>query len=532
MPGGSKTIQRTMIRLFIIFILIVSAQSIRAQPTEYDIRMSGDYYWGEAVSLDRSEAVSLARSDLIGRIVTIVVADQTHGITEDDEEFSTFYASATRTISRMELRGLDHKVSERRDGSFSALAWLHRDDYNRSIEIERERQLGLAAHAAQIEREDGLNRAIPFLYRAFLSTYYFPEPLYLRDESGRSIEAREYYRRKLDRWAAGIEVTAGRPDGGVMPGDVVEIGIPLQFYSAGQVASDVEVGLDIAGYGARQTTGGQTRLFLERLPNKLQEDHAIRFRPALEDTRANRDWMVLAGEAGPFYRRNISIDFSPIVTVDFDAQRIADNTYRFTNRIENLSISHIEWDFGDGTSSHEWNPAHQFAGLDPAPVITLRLNRDPDLEIRKELTPRGLRPVARDPRPRERTVSARDRETPPPDRVAMPDPSVRQTFSWNRPGLTPEKRRFLRELSSQTDAGEILRSLQTHARSLDLQYGNRSVIRLESDSFVVIVDPQNYDVKAFLSPVQDGGRFDLLSGRRIINFEETYRGLGSVWIEP
>ena len=542
--------------LFLVFF--VAAQ---AQPSEYDIKMSGEYYWGEAVSLDRSEAVSLARSDLIGRIVTLVVADQTYGISEDDEEFSTYYISATRTISRMELRGLDHIVRERRDGSFDVLAWLHRDDYVRSMEIERERQIGLARHAAQIEQEEGLNKAIPFIYRAFLNTYYFPEPLYFSDEAGHSIEAREYYRRKLDRWAAQIEVASDRPDGGMMPGDVVEIGIPIRFSVDGRTASDLEVGFDIAGYGTRQTIGGHTQLFLERLPARLTENYTLRFRPALEDTRANRDWLVLASEVGPFYRRTLSIDFSPIITVDFSARSIAENTYRFTSRIKNLSISHIEWDFGDGKISHEWNPAHQFEKLEPPPHITLRLNRSSDLEVTKKIAQDGLRlpvreseapeapepseppvaaalPVLHDPLPREPDDTS-DRVEDPPDpdpyvaaRTIIPDPVPRKTFSWQQPGLTPDKRRFLRELSSQTDAGEILRSLQTHAGRLGLSYGNRAIVQLENDSFIVIVDPQNHSVRAFLSPVQDGGRFDLHSGSRIINFEETYRGLGAVWIEP
>lgn len=512
-------------------LLMLAAGTANGQPDDYEIRMSGNYFWGEGVSLDRAEAVSLAQGDLIGRIVTLVIAEQDHGITEDDDGFSTFYASATRTISRMELRGLDHRVRERPDGSFSVLAWLHRDDYARSIETERERQIGLAEHAAQIEREDGLNRAIPFIYRAFLNTYYFPEPLYLPDEAGRNIEAREYYRRKLDRWASQIEITPGRPEGGNLEGDVVEIGIPLRFAVGRQAASELDVGLDIPGYGTRATIGGQTRLYLERLPSRPSETFTLRYRPALEDTRANRDWMLLAESIGPFYRSNITLDFTPVITIGFTSTRVADKAYRFHSRIENLSISHVEWDFGDGTVSHEWHPAHQFSTLDPPPEITLRLNRNPDLEIRQKLTADGLRPVDRQP------VAASGRDTRArtgvdTGREMAPDFTRRAAFSWQHPGLTPDKRRFLRDLALQDDSGEILRSLQTHARHLGIRYGNRSAVEIINDSFVVIVDPQTYHVEAFLSSVQDGARFDLKGGGRVLNFEEAYRGFGTIWIQP
>ena len=499
-------------------LLPASAVAQSGPPDEYEIRMSGNYYWGEAVSMVRSEAISLARSDLIGKIVILVVSEQVHGISEDDEQFSSYYESASRTISRMELRGLDHTVIERRDGSFQALAWLHKDDYARSLELERERQIGLAEHAAGIERREGLDRAIPVIYRAFLNTYYFPEPLYLTDESGRRVEAQQYYRSKLDRWAAGLNLIAEAPEGGMMPGDVIEITVPVSSVDRDRPSSELKMGFDIAGYGYRKTVGGNTRLFLERLPDRPKESITVRFRPALEDTRANREWMVLAEEVGPWYRRDLAIDFSPIITVDFTAREIAGNAWRFQSRIDNLSLNHIEWDFGDGTFSDERNPAHQYKRLDSPVRVTLRVNRNPELTVVKELGPQGLRAVAE----AVRTEPAR----------SDPAPSIHSTFQWQEMTTSPENRRYLRTLSGEEDAGEILRSLQTRARHQNIRYGNRAAIQIVDESFVVIVDPESLRVRAFLSPVQQGSRFDLKTGNRIINFEEAYRGYGTIWIEP
>ena len=540
-----------MARIFITILLLLAAQSVHSQPTEYDIKIGGDYHWGEAVSESRSEAISLARSDLIGRIVTVVVADQTYDIAEDDKEFSTFYRSTSRTISRMELRGLDHIATERPDGTFRALAYIHRDDYQRSIETERDRQIALADQAAEIEREDGLNTAIPWYYRAFLNTYYFPEPIYLTDDAGRSIEARQYYRRKLDRWADRISIRTGQPSGGLMPGNVLEMSIPLELTTGNRPVTTLDIGFDIAGYGTRLTVSGSTELYLERLPSRPVESFTLVFRPALEETRSNRDWQLLASEIGPFYRRNISIDFTPVMNINFIAHNIAGKAWRFTSRIENISISHLEWDFGDGTYSEEMHPAHTFRQLDPPPTVTLTLNRNPDLQVAKKVTPTGLKTVrafgeerppapaitrptrADSRRPEEPVRAERDeaiRDRVLPDRADI-DPGTDQ-FRWRTLDLTPGKRAYLQQISREKDSGEILRSLQTHARGLDIRFGNSSAVQNQDNSFVAIVDPETYEVVAFITPVQHGRRTELHSGRRVINLAEEFRGLGSVWIEP
>lgn len=522
------------IRIIAIIVLLVSAQSSLSQPTEYDIKISGNYHWGEAVSESRTEAISLARSDLISRIVTVVVADQTYEITEDEEEFSTFYQSAARTISRMELRGLEHNVTERPDGTYSALAYIHSKDYERSIETERQRQIEFAEYAMDIEQEDGLNEAISWYYRAFLNTYYFPEPLYLADESGRNIEARQFYRRKLDQWATRIQIQTGRPSGGLMPGDVLEVSIPLEFTVQNRPVSTLDVGFDIAGYGTRQTINGSTELYLEQLPSNLSESFTLRFRPALDDTRTNRDWQMLAAETGPYYRRTIPVDFTPVIYLNFTARPISDHAWRFTSNIENLNITHVEWDFGDGMYSNELHPAHTFDDPEPSPRVTLTVNRNSDLQVVKKVTPSGLESV-RDFGEESQKVSA-DRERPPPDVANNADRAetrfVSAPFRWRDLNLPVGKRAFLQEISKVEDSGEILRSLQTHGRRLDIRYGNSSAVRSTDDSFVAIVDPDSYEIVAFLTPLRDGRRTELHSGIHVINLSETYRGLGSVWIEP
>lgn len=529
-----KIIQCIMARVCTIIILLFSVQNGLSQPTEYDIKIGGDYHWGEAVSENRSEAVSLARADLINRIVTVVVADQIYDITEDDEEFSTFYQSASRTISRMELRGLDHLVKERPDGTYGALAYIHEEDYERSIDVERERQTEFAEFAMDIEREDGLNQAIPWYYRAFLNTYYFPEPLYLTDDSGRSIEARQFYRRKLDQWAGRIQIEIGRPSGGLMPGNVLEVSIPLKFTVQNHAASPLDVGFDLAGYGTRRTISGSTELYLERLPGSLSETFTLRFRPALEDTRSNRDWQVLAAETGPYYRRTITVDFSPMIRIDFTARPISDHAWRFNSRIENINITHVEWDFGDGTYSNELDPAHTFDEPEPPPRVTLTVNRNSDLQVVKKVTASGLESV-REFGEEPPLVSA-DRERPDPDVARDADRAevepASAPFRWRDLNLPAGKRAFLQEISKVEDSGEILRSLQTHGRRLDIRYGNSSAVRSTDDSFVAIVDPESYEIVAFLTPSRDGRRTELHSGKRVINLAETYRGMGSVWIEP
>ena len=506
----------------IIFALVFGnpGMILADDPDELEIRRSGNYYWGEGVSEDRSEAISLARNELIGRIVTLVVAEQTYDITEDDEEYNTYYRSATRTISRMEIRGLDHRVTERRDGSYSALAWLHKEDYERTLDIERDRHVSKVRDIQRMSRSDGLNSVMREVYHAFLTTYYFPEPLYLPDGHGSETNARSLYRRKIDRWADEVRITSGTPEGGVMPGDVVEVRIPFQFEVEGRPVYTLKAGFDRAGYGTRRTIDGRTELYLERLPDRPVETHTLNFRPAVDQGGDDsREWRALASDIGPFYRRSVEIDFSPIIEVDFSARNIGSDAFRFNSRIENLSVSDIEWDFGDGTYSDEHNPAHQFDNPDYPVQITLSLNNRDDLTVVKELDSDGtLQPI--------REVGGDQEE------MAETEPASRQTFSWSDLDLRSDKKDFLQDMSELSDAGELQRDLQTIGARTNIRFGNRDAVGSESESFVFIVDPDSHDIVGILSPEHEGIRTDIKTGERVINMEETYRGYGSVWLEP
>lgn len=483
--------------------------ALDAHPDQDKIKRSGDYYWGEAISEQRSEAITLARSELISRIVVVVITE-TESITIDEiDEFSDDFRNRTRTMSRLELRGLDHIVNERPDGTFHALAFLHKKDYERSLETERERQLDFAREIIDIEKNRGLNHAIPWIYRAYLTSYYFPESIPLIDETGRKTALREYYHRKLDQWASLIRIETGTPEGGWMPDNIVELNIPVNVYAGDEPASLVNIGFDLPGYGKRSTIDGRTRISLDRLPNQPMESFSLRFRAGLEERRDNQDLIRLAGEIGPFYRRNITIDFNPLITYDFTGENVSGNVWSFSSIIRNISTNYVEWDFGDGSYSQDLNPIHTFNSLQPPPRVKLTLNRNPDLVIEKKITSEGLRPVEGD----ERLVS---------DKL----------WGWNVFSGSGSKRVLLQRLVREQDAREINKTLQAQAARLGIQYGNKRHVRSARDSFIVIVDPKNFQVNAFLSPVYEGSRTNLWDNRLVKDLEAEFRNLGMIYIQP
>lgn len=508
--------------LLLVMLLIFGTKLASATdvPDQLEIKRSGNYYWGEGVSKDRSEAISLARNELIGRIVTLVVSEETYDVSEDDDDFNTYFRSATRTISRMEIRGLDHHVTERRDGSYSALAWLHKEDYRRTLDVERDRHISQVKDIQRIAGRDGFNFVMQEIYHAFLTTYYFPEPLYLPDGDESETNARSLYRRKIDRWADNVRITSGAPSGGLMPGNVIEISVPFRFKFENRPANTLRAGFDRTGYGTRRTVDGRTELYLERLPDRPVESHTIIFRPAVDQGRNGaREWNALASDVGPFYRRSVEIDFTPVIQVDFSVRSIGSDAYRFSSRIENLSISDITWDFGDGTFTDEKNPAHKFDDSAYPVQITLTLNNNEDLSVVKELESNGSLT----------TIRAFGDEH---EEIAVTEPSPDHAFSWSDLDLHPEEKKILREMSELNDAGRLHRDLQTIANRMNMRFGNRQTVGSESESFVVIVDPESHTIVGFLSPEHQGIRTDIKTGERVINMEETYRGYGSIWLEP
>lgn len=542
-----------------------------ARPDKIRIMRSGEFYFGQSVSMSREEALQNSKADLINKIVTRVVSQASQGFTEDDEAYRSYYNQTTRTASRLELRGLDYLVEQRRDDSFEVTSFINKADFERSLQKETDRQLGLFRSARLIEEEQGLNQAIPWYYGAYLNTFFFPDLLLLELEDGERADAQTWYRNRLQEWVSELDFEVGRASGGTVQ-DLFQAEVPLSVEWNGEPARSLAVGLDLPDYGKTRTVEGRTRLFIDRLPERRRQTYRITFQPVLEETPANRELNDLAIKTGPFFQRDMEVDFGELVRVDVGVRRLSDTAIRFSPELRNLSVAQFEWQFGNGETSMEQSPTLQLDQVEEPLSVILTVNGHPDLQVRRlyadgKLTDPDAVPVRPVAPPETSAGDERSIPTPPepptdPTASAEPvtpeepapsaqtgesvesdlaDSSFEPPASTSSRGvdvdllqdvpLTSREREFVWELKDIETVAGLQDALREMMKVEQIRSGGSQSVPSPGRSFIAIVDPVDRSVKAFLTPEVNGVRTDLRTGRTVRDLAAAYKGLGPVFIQ-
>jgi len=523
--------------LYLVVMMLWIPGAVLAQPDIARIKLSGNYYWGSATALDRQEALDLARQDLLQRILVVIVSSSELVQEEVDFQSSSSFQIRSRSLSRMELRGLDYHAEQKRDQSWEVTAFLSKVDFDRTVAVETERIFTKFNQAVAQESRGDVLRAMTTYHETYLSTWFIPVPLFTdAAQHGERADLRLFLRDKLTSWLRETTLTVEAVRSRSTE-DNPELYIDIRGAFRSQPAEHISIALDRPGYGKHPFVNGLANVYSDRLPEATRQPQTFKLeiQPA---SGLDPELAALSAQLSPTINRTIEVDFSGVMKVDFNAVPLSGNRYRLVPQLQNITVFDMKWEFPDGTVSTESAPTHTFATLSSTQAIRLTVNESSVLSIRKTLTQSGLiNEVA------ARSISDAaegTRQRPPVTNNTGTAPgadSRRTTAADPVPAgyqIPARHRTYMDEIVRTVNAEQLNNYLGRLQNENIIRYGNRTAVRQPQQSYLVIIEPETRRVLAILSPTQQQERLGVTSPSLRVRedaLQETYRGMGSIWIE-
>ncbi|MCH8569676.1 MAG: PKD domain-containing protein [Balneolales bacterium] len=499
-----------------LFLLLFSSTICFGQVTVEEVKLSGNFYWGEGFSADRQEAVERARQDLIERIVVVIISESDRVVREDNENLTSETELRSRSVSRMRLRGLDYISVQQRDRerTWRVTAYISKEMFEESLALEKEQLLSKLDESLRLERSGRLPDAVPLYQEIIAGSRFFPRPVYSdASRHGARTEISQFSRDRINHFLNSLEIQF-KDVRTRSTESSIEKYFDLSVTYENNPVSNIAIGLDRSGYASHTVMNGAVSLFYDRTPDARFQQFPISIEPRLADTIAD-ELRDVTSRTIPRRSDQLTVDFGDIIQIDFTAQHLSDNRFRFSPIVQNLSVFDIQWDFGDGNASRQNEPVHAYGRNDQSHVVTLTINQSPDLRIQKRVQPDG-----------SLTPESEHSRTP------EPRPAVRAERS-NTYDVPAGHTEFINSILGVNSGRELETLLTRLNRSGHIQHGRRADVRRPSESYIVIIDPASLSIHALLSPVRRNERTNLIDQRLINNAQlgDEFRGFGSIWIE-
>lgn len=338
----SKSVFMHFICLFLVSFLFFQTASSQSRVTEREIKLSGNYRYGEGFSMDLDIARANARQQLL-QSIQVLISTETEVIEEErGVGIISEFRSSVRAQSRLQLEGLHFHEDQRRDGSWWVIAYISNDDFERTIENIRRRMFLKLENAVYFERTGNYNRAIALYYEIFAEAPGLPIQLFTdAEEHGAALEMQQFAREKILEWLNGIDIEVKRVRD-LSAARSVELYIDLNLRYKNQPVEYLSVRLNRPGYGLQNVLNGNVELFYDLNPESLLEDITIRLElnpPPMvmipEDSR------IIAERNRPVRNRIIRVDFSDLIKPDFEIKVLADNHFQFIPQPGILSVTSV-----------------------------------------------------------------------------------------------------------------------------------------------------------------------------------------------
>ncbi|MFH2032397.1 MAG: PKD domain-containing protein [Bacteroidota bacterium] len=376
---------RLKILLLLLFTIALSAKINAQETSERDIKLSGDYFYGEGVSDSQHTAKSSARDDLVSKISVTVKSKTELYQEENDFGLQSDYNKSSKIFSILKLKGLQY-LEKFRNGKYQVIAYLSKEDYNRTMKEIADDVRDILTIAENMERDDGAASAISFFYKAYLKTILSPNPINFKSQLSNSeynnvktfLETKiQTFQKKIDYKINALKVDPAAQD---------LITIDLQADFRYKPVENIEVRLNLPGNPAMQIKSGKASLFLYEQPSELLKDFEIISQIYFNE---NSELMELHKEFPVEVRQTVQIDFTPIVKIDFTVKKNEQGMLEFIHKVNNLSVSRLEWEMGDNTFSNDQKVLHQYR-KDGLYEVTLTVNGLKELKVKKQIDQDGV----------------------------------------------------------------------------------------------------------------------------------------------
>lgn len=517
-----------------VFIPIVVSDLSAQQVTKESVTTSDRYHWGEGYSLERQEAIDMAKKDLIERLVVTISSETSLDrreesiVTNSSEQGNSRQMSGemlmqmqTQTFSRMQLRGLDYLANQRRDKSWEVIAYISKEDLERSVNEQKRALLSSLDQAQRLEEEGNINRAMLVYHETYLNTFFLPEKVYTDSaRHGTEAELRQFLDQRIDSWLNDITIETLKPRS--LPNQTyTEIYIPLRLTYNNEPVENAVIQIDESGMPPHLVQDGKSEIYTDSAPENRTETISVLIRPTLPP-QTDEAIQAISEGSSPVLRRTLEVDYSPIISISFSANRLADNSFRFKPLIKNILVFATSWDLDGEFTSEETSPRYTFQNDSFPKTITFTVNLSDDLKQVMKLEKDGtLRRVT--------TASTADSKSFE-ERSSNNNKSDKENSVDKTPVASPHAAR-INDWLTYKDARGLVQELQRLARLKVLRFGNRSAVTSAANSYIAIIKPSDKSITALLGPEQNGERVDFTHQSTVKDVADTFKGQGSIWIE-
>ena len=508
-----------IVGLFSLFLMFITPALCDAQLTEIDIKLSGNYFWGEGFGEQRETAVNNAKRDLIERMIVRIQSDATLNESATNDAHSTEFESNTISKSRLELRGLNYlDPIQKPNGTWEVLAYVSKADFERTMLLEGERLLTALDQALINELAGKLATALPQLLDIYASTFFYPVPFYTEMERhGSRTELRAYLSGKLNTWLNSTRVIQ-KGTRSLSTSRNVELYIDLNFKYLNNPVDHFSIRIKKTGYAPQVIRNGMVSVFSDLAPESLTKDFVFEI-AFITPNNFDDDKKEILLEKLPIRELAIPIDFSEVIFINFDVEEVNENEFTFIPEVQNLNVFSLNWLFEGRENSTETSPTYQFSSLENSPLITLQVNDNENLQIKKRIHADG------------RLIDADVSSTPPLiSSVTNETNSVEEQMTFTVPFRFTS---YVNNAVRLKKAEQFDGYLQRLTREGVVNYGNKTMMKDPDNAYIAIVTSDRQQIVTILSPSVNGNRFKLSTNEIIkdTDLRIVFKGLGSLWFE-
>lgn len=497
------------------FLLIPSITY--GQVDEAEIMLSGDYHYAEAYELDLEAARKIAMQNLIRQFRVRIQSTTQLYEEEINDDFQSEFTRQINETSEMELMGLRYLERERGNGSWRVIAYISKEDYERSMEENRLKIYSLLDEALSQERSVGMRGALPIYYELYIESSTSPFIL-MSDPERHGIERNVtlFARQKLTNWLSDVEIKVNKVRD-LSGSDFTELYFDLHVESQGEAVNHLEIRVLRPGLAFRSVVGGRVELFYDAQPRNVIEpiDLQIKLQSprTLNNGQNNGKFQNEISEI-----RRIDVDFSDLIRPDFTIERLSDTRFRFIPNVGTLlSISSLSWDFGDGIRSSDLQPTHSYERIPVMEVVTMTVNRSDRMRVQKRVN-QGTQPQQL---MTERTV-------------------VQRELEGYSPYTVPNRYRNQIENISEIRYSDTLQgylNVLLRDNYISMPSTTSPGAQSEANHYIIIFDPNGGEpfIRAILSPVRNGVRYDVSNNNMerysAIDWKDEFRGFAPLWVQ-
>jgi hypothetical protein len=306
---------------------------------------------------------------------------------------------------------------------------------------------------------------------------------------------------KVRTYLQNIVIEPGKPDVDLIIPD--QIMVPLKFRYMEDPAQRITVRFNIPGNPERELENGSAFLFLYTQPSKLEESYEVIYKLKFE---AEPDLTAIEKEFAIQETKKVKVNFTEIMKIDFRITKMNDGFLKFSPSLENISIAKLRWNFGDSSTSEEYDPIHKYL-REGVYKVNLLINENAGLS--KSLLIDHLGNIL---------------ENTQTDTVKVKKEKIQEKEELN------STLSFLLKEIKEKSAKEILQLLVSLKLSGSIIYGRQSSFPNPDSCYVIIYNEDAGSINALLSPARPY-RINLLDKKKVNDISTDFRNMRAIWLE-